>query len=61
MRRTLIPLVALCMISACGQKGPLYFRDNPPAGVKRERPAVPKPVPYPAQTDAPAAAGSAKE
>ena len=37
----------------CGQRGPLYLRDNPPPGVK----PVPdyKPVPYPknAPTDAP--------
>jgi len=34
-------------ISGCGQKGPLYLRDKPPAGVKPERPVPPKPVPYP--------------
>ena len=39
-----LPLVAL---SACGQKGPLYLRDKPPPGVKPERPAPYKPVPYP--------------
>ena len=61
MRRILIPLVALCLISACGQKGPLYFRDNPPAGVKRERPAPAKPVPYPAQPDQPVEPGDAKD
>jgi predicted small lipoprotein YifL len=40
------PLLAL---NACGQKGPLYLRDKPPPGVKPERPAPYKPVPYPAE------------
>ena len=61
MRRLLIPMVALGLISACGQKGPLYFRDNPPAGVKRERPVTAKPVPYPAQPEVPAEPGNAKD
>jgi predicted small lipoprotein YifL len=39
---------ALCLpMCGCGQKGPLYLRDKPPAGVKPERPAPYKPVPYP--------------
>jgi predicted small lipoprotein YifL len=36
--------------SGCGQKGPLYLRDNPPPGVKPAKPAAPKPVPYPEET-----------
>lgn len=40
--------VALALAAAgCGQKGPLYLRDNPPAGVKPEKPERAKPVPYP--------------
>ena len=31
----------------CGQKGPLYLRDNPPPGVKPAKPPSVKPVPYP--------------
>jgi predicted small lipoprotein YifL len=31
----------------CGQKGPLYLRDNPPPGVKPEKRDPYKPVPYP--------------
>ena len=31
----------------CGQKGPLYLRDNPPPGVKPEKRDTYKPVPYP--------------
>jgi len=40
-------LVAFALgASACGQRGPLYFRENPPAGVKVPRDPY-KPVPYP--------------
>jgi len=34
-------------VSGCGQKGPLYLRDNPPPGVKPPKPAPYEPVPYP--------------
>ena len=34
-------------VTGCGQKGPLYLRDNPPPGVKTAKPAPAKPVPYP--------------
>jgi predicted small lipoprotein YifL len=40
--------MSLALLTACGQKGPLYLRDNPPAGTKIPKPATPKPVPYPA-------------
>jgi predicted small lipoprotein YifL len=40
--------VALALAAAgCGQKGPLYLRDNPPPGVKPAKPPAVKPVPYP--------------
>ena len=40
--------VALVLAAtACGQKGPLYPRDNPPPGVKPAKPPAPKPIPYP--------------
>ena len=45
--RVAIVLLATLPICACGQKGPLYLRDKPPPGVKPERPAPYKPVPYP--------------
>lgn len=50
MRFYLALTVALLVapLSACGQKGSLYLRDNPPPGVKPPKPAAPKPVPYPA-------------
>jgi predicted small lipoprotein YifL len=41
-------VVALALAAgACGQKGPLYLRDNPPPGVKPEKRDTYKPVPYP--------------
>jgi predicted small lipoprotein YifL len=33
--------------AGCGQKGPLYLRDNPPPGIKPAKPAPVKPLPYP--------------
>jgi predicted small lipoprotein YifL len=38
-------------VAGCGQKGPLYLRDNPPPGVKPAKPAPVKPVPYPDDID----------
>ena len=46
MRFALLLLAAL-LAAGCGQKGPLYFRDSPPPGVKPPRPEPYKPVPYP--------------
>jgi predicted small lipoprotein YifL len=45
----LLALVAAIALgaSACGQRGPLYLRDNPPPGVKPEKRDTYKPVPYP--------------
>jgi predicted small lipoprotein YifL len=40
-------------LCGCGQKGPLYLRDQPPAGLNPERPAPYKPVPYPPDDEAP--------
>jgi predicted small lipoprotein YifL len=42
-------LVAVLMLAACGQKGPLYLRDKPPPGVKPPKSESYKPVPYPAE------------
>lgn len=49
MRVVLVPLLVVTALLAagCGQKGPLYLRDKPPAGVKPPRPEPYKPVPYP--------------
>lgn len=40
--------LALAVLAGCGQRGNLYLRENPPPGLKPERPAPYKPVPYPA-------------
>ena len=44
----LVPLLLVLLLAAgCGQKGPLYLRDNPPPGVKPPKPEPYKPLPYP--------------
>ena len=49
--RVLILGVAFALFAAgCGQRGALYLRDDPPAGVKPERTDRYKPVPYPRQS-----------
>lgn len=48
----LIVAAAAVTLAGCGQRGPLYLRDKPPAGVKPDRPEPPyRPVPYPAEAD----------
>jgi predicted small lipoprotein YifL len=47
MRSALLMLLISVLAAGCGQKGPLYFRDSPPAGVKPPKPEPYKPVPYP--------------
>ncbi len=42
------------VLTACGQKGSLFLRDNPPAGTKIPKPPAPKPIPYPADVTEPA-------
>jgi len=51
--RFLLLGVAITLLGGCGQKGPLYLRDNPPPpGVKPAKPAPVKPNPYPRGEDA---------
>ena len=45
-------LAMLALLAACGQKGPLYLRDNPPAGVRPAKPKPYEPVPYPREPSA---------
>jgi predicted small lipoprotein YifL len=47
MARALLLAVLVLGVTACGQKGPLYFRDNPPPGYKPPKADPYKPVPYP--------------
>ena len=48
--RFLAMLVLFSLATACGQKGPLYLRENPPPGVKPAKPKPYEPVPYPPDT-----------
>jgi predicted small lipoprotein YifL len=45
--RWIIVLALALAAGGCGQRGPLYLRDNPPPGVKPEKRDTYKPVPYP--------------
>ena len=47
MRSALLLVLLSALAAGCGQKGPLYFRESPPAGVKPPKPEPYKPVPYP--------------
>jgi predicted small lipoprotein YifL len=49
MRSLALIASALLLAAGCGQRGPLYLRDNPPAGVKAHKPETYEPVPYPAE------------
>jgi predicted small lipoprotein YifL len=42
---------ALAILGGCGQRGDLYFRNNPPPGVKPHKAEPYKPVPYPADSE----------
>ena len=47
MRLRLLLAALTLAAAACGQRGPLYLRDNPPPGVIPPPPEPYKPVPYP--------------
>ena len=47
MRFLLVLVATVFGTAACGQKGPLYFRDAPPPGIKLPKAETYKPVPYP--------------
>jgi len=50
--RFLAGLAAAVLLAAgCGQRGPLYLRDQPPPGVKPPRAETYQPVPYPSDTE----------
>ena len=50
MRRAAIIALLFLVAAGCGQKGPLYLRDNPPPGMKAPRPEPYKPLPYPKES-----------
>ena len=44
-----LPLgVALVLLAGCGQKGPLFLRDNPPPGQEARKSERYEPIPDPA-------------
>lgn len=47
MRRLLLCLALAVAATGCGQRGPLFLRDNPPPGYKPPKTDTYKPVPYP--------------
>lgn len=50
MRLAPVAAIILCSLVACGQKGSLYLRENPPPGVKPAKAEPYKPVPYPKES-----------
>ena len=61
MRCLLLIVVISFLAAACGQKGPLYFRESPPPGVKPPKPEAYKPVPYPKEAGDDDSADGAKK
>lgn len=61
MRPAALVLLMLLLAAGCGQKGALYLRDKPPAGVKPPKPEPFKPVPYPKEAGEDGAADAAKK
>jgi predicted small lipoprotein YifL len=51
MRFFLVLFAIVFGAAACGQKGPLYFSDAPPPGIKPPKADTYKPVPYPKDTE----------
>lgn len=47
MRAPVLIILATLLASACGQRGPLYLRDQPPPGVAVRKTETYEPVPYP--------------
>lgn len=51
MRSLALVAVAVLLAAACGQRGSLYLRENPPPGVTPPKAEPYQPVPYPADTE----------
>jgi predicted small lipoprotein YifL len=61
MRAAVLVVLVLLPLAGCGQKGPLYLRDKPPANVKPAKPEPFKPVPYPKEDSEDKGADGAKK
>ena len=59
MRLAILVVSLLLLAAGCGQRGPLYLRDNPPPGVKPLKPEAYKPLPYPKEAGEDESAGGA--
>jgi predicted small lipoprotein YifL len=51
MRSIAVIAAAALLAAACGQRGPLYLRDQPPPSVTPPKAEPYQPVPYPADTE----------
>lgn len=51
MRVLALTVLAAFVAAACGQRGPLYLRDQPPPGVTVRKTDTYDPVPYPPDTE----------
>jgi len=47
MRATALMVCIALLTAGCGQRGPLYLRDQPPPGVTVRKAEPYEPVPYP--------------
>ncbi len=61
LRCVLAVLLLSTLAAGCGQRGDLYLRESPPAGLKAEKPAAYKPVPYPKESADEKGAGETKK
>lgn len=51
MRSLALVAAAALLVAACGQRGMLYLRDQPPPGVNPPKTDSYQPVPYPPDTE----------
>jgi len=51
MRALALTALAAMLAAGCGQRGPLYLRDQPPPGVTVRKAEPYEPVPYPPEDE----------
>jgi len=51
MRATALIVCITLLAAGCGQRGPLYLRDQPPPGVTVRKVDTYEPVPYPSDEE----------